>query len=111
MELKNILIGPSFHHQHGRHYQRLLLWQWGPLLSLAHSRGSGVGWICSPVPAEDKPLRVRRSVPFRNVMSTSQRYRSPYWAVVISCIFLPLAYLNCGGATPATVFNWFTSLM
>ncbi|KAF9024819.1 hypothetical protein BDZ89DRAFT_1162030 [Hymenopellis radicata] len=41
----------------------------------------------------------------------TNRYRSPYWAVIISSIFLPLAYLNCGGATPATVFNWFTALI
>lgn len=39
------------------------------------------------------------------------RFGAPYAAVVVSSLFLPLAYLNCGSSTPATVFGWFINLI
>ncbi|WWD16934.1 hypothetical protein CI109_101366 [Kwoniella shandongensis] len=42
----------------------------------------------------------------------TNRWGSPYWAVALSCIFMPLAYLECSTSnTPALVFNWFVNLV
>jgi amino acid transporter len=41
----------------------------------------------------------------------TNRLGSPYLAVCASAIFLPLAYLNCSGSTPAIVFGWFINLI
>ncbi|RDW82617.1 hypothetical protein BP6252_03729 [Coleophoma cylindrospora] len=46
------------------------------------------------------------------VFLKTNRFNSPYLAVMISFLFAPLAYLNCGSsATPATVFGWFVNLI
>lgn len=41
----------------------------------------------------------------------TNRFGSPYWAVLLSAVFLPLAYLNCGSDTPQVVFGWFINLI
>lgn len=45
------------------------------------------------------------------IFLTTNRFGSPYVAVLVSSLFAPLAYLNCGSSTPATVFGWFINLI
>ncbi|KAG9244774.1 amino acid permease/ SLC12A domain-containing protein [Calycina marina] len=41
----------------------------------------------------------------------TNKFGSPYLAVVVSFLFSLLAYLNCGSSAPATVFGWFINLI
>lgn len=44
-------------------------------------------------------------------LTKTNRFGAPYLAVAVTSIFLPLAYLNCGSSTPATVFGWFINIL
>ncbi|KAF9021949.1 hypothetical protein BDZ89DRAFT_1137683 [Hymenopellis radicata] len=76
------------------------------VITSAFSSGNGVIFLASRTLVG---LASDGSAP--RFMLKTNRVGAPYWAVASSCIFLPLAYLNCGGETPITVFNWFTSLI
>ncbi|TVY42577.1 Arginine permease [Lachnellula occidentalis] len=41
----------------------------------------------------------------------TNRFGSPWIAVLVSFILAPLAYLNCGKSTPTVVFGWFINLI
>lgn len=43
------------------------------------------------------------------IFSRTNRYGVPIYAVGVSCLFLPLAYLNCS-LSAATVFSWLTNI-
>ncbi|KAL3418558.1 amino acid permease [Phlyctema vagabunda] len=76
------------------------------VITSAFSSGNGVLFLASRTLVG---LAADGAAP--KVFLKTNRYASPYLAVIVSFLFSPLAYLNCGSSTPATVFGWFINLI